>query len=201
MTRSPLDRDWFEHRVSEMLSDLFGTALRLTGHRADAEDLVAEAAMRGWSHLDTLSDRTRFRGWMFRILTNAFLSMRRTQVRRGVHESLDDGGEETFSLFEQLHVPVLLWWSNPEQTFLDKLLREDLERAVDALPEVFRIVLVLADMQGCAYAEIAETLQIPLGTVRSRLARGRALVQRALWKHAQERGFATAGRDREVGQP
>jgi RNA polymerase sigma-70 factor (ECF subfamily) len=168
---------------------LFGTALRLTRNRADAEDLVADTVARGWSHLHELGDRTRLRGWLFRILTNAFLSARRTDARHGVHESLDDETDDGFSLFEQLHAPILLFWGTPEREFLDKLLREDLTRAVDALPEPFRLVVVLADMHGCTYQEIAETLQVPVGTVRSRLARARALLQKALWTHARDAGL------------
>jgi len=84
-SRSAADREWFECTVVEMLSDLFGTALRLTRNRADAEDLVADTVARGWSHLHDLADRTRLRGWLFRILTNTFLSARRTDARRGVH--------------------------------------------------------------------------------------------------------------------
>jgi RNA polymerase sigma-70 factor (ECF subfamily) len=198
MNSSAIDREWFERCVVEVLPDLFGAALRLTRNRADADDLVAEAVAKGWTHLDTLTDRTRFRGWLFRILTNGFLSARRVDARRGVHEPLEDETDDTFSIFEQLHAPILLWWGNPEQEFLDKLLREDLERAVDALPEPFRVVLVLADMQGCAYQEIAETLKIPIGTVRSRLARARGLVQRALWRHAQELGLVNATRGKEA---
>jgi sigma-70-like protein len=111
--RSAADREWFECTVVALLSDLFGTALRLTRNRADAEDLVADTVARGWSHLDELADRTRLRGWLFRILTNTFLSARRTDARRGVHESLDDETEDGFSLFEQLHVPILLFWGTP----------------------------------------------------------------------------------------
>src|SRR4051794_34503905 len=125
MSRSPAEGEWFERCVLEALPDLFGAALRLTRNRADADDLVAETVARGWTHLDTLTDRDRFRGWLFRILTNAFLSTRRVDVRRGVHESLDDQDAHGYSLFEQLHAPILLWWGNPEQEFLDKLLRED----------------------------------------------------------------------------
>jgi RNA polymerase sigma-70 factor (ECF subfamily) len=181
--------EWFERTVVELLPDLFGTALQLTRNRADADDLVAETVARAWSHLPELADRTRLRGWLFRILTNAFLSARRTSARRGAHESLENETDEGFSLFEQLHAPILLWWGTPEQVFLDKLLREDLTRAVHALPEPFRLVVVLADMQGCSYQETAEMLQVPIGTVRSRLARARALLQKALWTHAQEAGL------------
>ena len=164
-------------------------ALRLTRNRADAEDLVAETVTRGWSHLHDLADRARLRGWLFRILTNGFLSARRTDARRGVHESLDEQTEDGFSLFEQLHTPILLWWGTPEQAFLDKLLREDVVRALDALAEPFRVVVVLAEIQGCTYQEIADTLHVPIGTVRSRLARARALLQKALWTHARDAGL------------
>jgi RNA polymerase sigma-70 factor, ECF subfamily len=187
--RSATDREWFEGTVVALLPDLFGTALRLTRNRADAEDLVADTVARGWSHLHELADRARLRGWLFRILTNTFLSARRTDARRGVHESLDDETHDGFSLFEQLHAPILLFWGTPERDFLDKLLREDLTRAVDTLPEPFRLVVVLADMNGCTYQEMAETLQVPIGTVRSRLARARALLQKALWTQAQDAGL------------
>jgi RNA polymerase sigma-70 factor (ECF subfamily) len=190
----PTDRDWFETVVVESLSDLFGTALRLTRNRADAEDLVADTVARGWSHLNELADRTRVRGWLFRILTNAFLSARRSDTRRGVHESLDATDDDGFSLFEQVHAPILLFWGTPERAFLDKLLREDLARALDGLPEPFRLVVVMADMHGYAYQEIAEMLQVPIGTVRSRLARARALLQKALWAHAQEAGLVRGDR-------
>jgi RNA polymerase sigma-70 factor (ECF subfamily) len=190
MSPSPDDRDWFEKGVVALLPDLFGTALRLTRNRADAEDLVADAVTKAWTGLDGLAERERLRGWLFRILTNTFISARRAEARRGAHEPLAEaGGEEGFSLFERLHAPILLWWGNPEQEFLNKLLREDLARAVEALPEAFRIVVVLADVQGFAYQEIAETLDIPIGTVRSRLARGRGLLQKTLWMHAQDAGL------------
>jgi RNA polymerase sigma-70 factor (ECF subfamily) len=190
--RADTDRDWFAQAVTDALPGLLGAALRLTRNRADADDLVAEAVAKGWAHLDTLTDREKVRGWLFRILTNAFLSGRRTEARRGAHESLDAAAEEDFSLFEQLHTPILLWWGNPEQEFLDKLLREDLARAVDGLAEPFRVVLVLADMHGHAYQEIADMLNVPIGTVRSRLARARAQLQKALWTHACDAGLVRA---------
>ena len=198
--REQTDCDWFAQAVTDALPGLFGAALRLTRNRADAEDLVSEAVTKGWANLDSLTDRGKVRGWLFRILTNVFLSGRRAEGRRGAHESLDATMEEDFSLFEQLHVPILLWWGNPEQQFLDKLLREDLARAVDALPEPFRIVLVLADMQGHAYQEIAEMLNVPIGTVRSRLARARAHLQKALWTHACDAGLVRQGQKANSGQ-
>jgi RNA polymerase sigma-70 factor (ECF subfamily) len=185
-----------------MLDGLYGVALRLTRNRADAQDLVSEAVAKAWAHLDTLQDRNRFRGWLLRILTNTFLS----EQRKGRLVSLDDAGaqddeEEGFSLFEQLHQPFLLWWSDPEREFLNKLLREDLVRALDALPEAYRIVVILSDLEECTYQEIAQTLGVPVGTVRSRLARGRSILQKALWQHAQAAGLAAAQGHEEHAQP
>jgi RNA polymerase sigma-70 factor (ECF subfamily) len=104
-----------------------------------------------------------------------------------------DEGEGAFSIFERLHQPFLLWFANPEQEFLDKLLREDLDRALAALPEHYRVVVVLADIEGLKYGEIAETLDVPIGTVRSRLARARCALQRMLWNVARDHGLQTSG--------
>ncbi|MGH8621777.1 MAG: sigma-70 family RNA polymerase sigma factor [Burkholderiales bacterium] len=197
---SRADGAWFAGQVEHLLPDLLGTAMRLTRNRADAEDLVADAVAKAWVGFDSLEQREALRGWVFRILTNTFFSSRRAAVARGVHEPLDDevGEAAHFSLFERLHQPFLLWWGNPEQAFFDKLLREDLERAIDALPDPFRGVVVLVDVQGYSYQEVAEVLGIPIGTVRSRLARGRATLQRTLWEHARDAGLiGTAGRNAE----
>ncbi len=183
------NRDWFGREVQCALPDLYGTALRLTGNAADAEDLVADSIAKAWCSLASLTDRARFRGWLFRIMTNTFISGRRAFARRGVHEPIADT-DANFSLFERLHQPFLLWWGNPEQEFLDRLLREDLERALAGLEDGFRMVLVMADVQGFSYHEIATVLGIPIGTVRSRLARARALMQKALWEHARDAGIA-----------
>ena len=106
----------------------------------------------------------------------------------------EDGGEtppETtdFSLFRQLHQPFLLWWATPEEDFLNGLLREDIQRALDSLPDPFRVVVVLVDIQGCTYEQTASQLGVAIGTVRSRLNRGRGLLQKALWRHARDAGL------------
>jgi RNA polymerase sigma-70 factor (ECF subfamily) len=189
MTETAVDRAWFEHAVLSVLPELLGTARRLAKNREDAEDLAAEAVTRAWLHRASLRERDRFAGWILRILTNLFLSRRRTEANRPEETCLDEEAE--FALFERLHQPFLLWWGTPEQEFLDRLLQEDLIRAIDALPERFRIVVVLADVQGFSYGEIAGTLEVPVGTVRSRLARGRALLQKALWEHACDAGLRT----------
>jgi RNA polymerase sigma-70 factor (ECF subfamily) len=200
MLRS-VDQRWFAAEVERLLPELLGAALRLTRDPTDAEDLVADAVAKAWVARESLRDQSAFAGWLCRILTNEFLSRRRAAAVRGTVESFDEEtfGAESFSLFEKLHQPFLLWWGNPERAFLDRLLREDLERAIDALPDAFRVVVVLVDVHGCRYQEVADALGLPVGTVRSRLARGRAVLQRALWEHARDAGL-TAVRDLSPGE-
>jgi RNA polymerase sigma-70 factor (ECF subfamily) len=134
---------------------------------------------------------------MFRILHNTFVSERRKALVRPQQEVLvedpGDGDETGFSIFERLHQPFLLWFGTPEQEFVDKVLREDLDRALAELPEHYRIPVLLADVEGLKYGEIAETLGIPVGTVRSRLARARGALQKALWNVARDRGLDVSG--------
>ena len=193
----PISRKAFEKQVLELLPTLHGVARRLTCGEADAEDLVAEAVARAWHARDALEDESAFRAWIFRILHNGFISDKRRLASRAEiaagWDTEEDGEEDArFSIFEQMHQPFLLWFSNPEQQFLDKLLREDLERALCALPEHHRIVVVLSDLEDFTYGEIATALDIPVGTVRSRLARARSALQEILWKSAREYGLAGA---------
>ncbi|MGD8788324.1 MAG: sigma-70 family RNA polymerase sigma factor, partial [Burkholderiales bacterium] len=109
--------------------------------------------------------------------------------------------EAYFSVFEQVHQPFLLWFDNPEQEFLDKLLREDLDRALATLPEHHRIVVILSDLEEFSYAEIARTLDIPIGTVRSRLARARSALQKLLWQQARDYGLKAGPETGEDGKP
>ncbi len=187
-------RAWFEEAIVALLPDLYATGIRLVRNKTDAEDLVAEAVAKAWLGVDVLRERSSFRGWVFRILTNQFLSLCRARSLRCETELPEDTAEDaaSFSLFERLHQPFLLWGGNPERELLDRLVREDLERAIAALPEVYRVIVILSDLQGLRYHEIAEGLGIPIGTVRSRLARGRARLQRALWRHAVDAGLVRA---------
>lgn len=183
-------RRCFQDQVARLLDKLYGTALRLTRNRADAEDLVAETLAKAWASLPSLQDPQSFEKWVFRILVNTFISDRRRK-RPSAVGSLDDGGdgEPGFSLFAKLHQPFLLWWGNPEQNFIDKILREDIEKAIDGLPEGYRIVFILVEIHGFSYAEVADHLEAPVGTVRSRLNRARSQLQKALWSQASEIGL------------
>lgn len=191
-TTIPNRREWFANRVDELLPRLLATARRLSGNRAAAEDLVAEALAKGWERLDTLKDPEALPAWLCRILTNTFLSRQRTGPSDHAFESYEEAcsdSEAGFSIFERLHQPFLLWQSDPEQEFLDRLLREDLAEAIDGLPDLFRPTVVLVDVQGFSYEEAAEALEVPIGTIRSRLARGRSLLQEALWTQAVDAGY------------
>lgn len=185
------DRAWFADQVETLLPGLYSTAVRLCRDRTDAEDLVADAVAKAWESLPTLRDRHVFRGWVFRILTNAFVSQYRSRRAQTDVTSLDAGDEE-FSLFERLHQPMLLWWGNPEQEFLNGLLREDLATAIDELPGPFRAAVLLVDVQGLSYQDVATAMDVPVGTVRSRLARGRGLLQKVLWENAHDAGLRTS---------
>jgi RNA polymerase sigma-70 factor (ECF subfamily) len=190
---SPDNRDYFVEHIESCLDRLFGTAMRLTRNHSDAEDLVAETVTRGLDKIDTLKDRNRFVHWLLRIMTNYFISECRKAEKRTPHESYSEGpldDETPFSLFEKLHQPFLLWWGTPEQDFLNKTLSEDISSALNKLPVNFRVAVMLSDVEGLSYQEIAQALGVPVGTVRSRLARGRSMMQKALWQHAQESGIA-----------
>lgn len=202
---TPWRRDC-EKAIVEMLDMLYGSALRLTRNRADAEDLVAESVAKALAHLDSLKDPACLRGWLFRVMHNTHLSMcRKQRTRREVSygvatdESEDDDGD--FWLFDRLHQPFLLWWGNPEQMFLDNVLHEDIEHALDRLPERYRIVVIMADVEECTYEEIAAALDVPVGTVRSRLSRGRSMLQKTLWRQAKEAGLGAVCESREARSP
>jgi RNA polymerase sigma-70 factor (ECF subfamily) len=189
-------RTFFEGEIRRLLGRLYGVALRLTGNPAEAEDLVSETTIKAWSRLHQLEDLQAFEKWVFRILTNTFISSRRL-AHSARTETMDEDGQEPFSLFEKMHQPFLLWWSNPERELLNKLLGEDIERALDGLPETFRAVVVLVDVEGCCYDEVAARLGVPVGTVRSRLSRARSMLQRTLWEQASAAGLTAKASAKE----
>jgi RNA polymerase sigma factor (sigma-70 family) len=192
-----LAKEAFERNVMALLGSLTGVARRLACDEASAEDLVAETVARAWEARDSLECEAAFRAWIFRILHNTFVTEWRrrkacpeVEAREG--DDPDDEAEASFSIFEQMHQPFLLWFANPEREFVDKLLRQDLESALARLPENHRVVVLLADLEDLTYAEISQALGIPVGTVRSRLARARGALQKALWRQAKDYGLRAA---------
>jgi RNA polymerase sigma-70 factor (ECF subfamily) len=189
------DRVFFRGEIERLMDRLYGTALRLTRNPADAEDLVSDTVMKAWTSLGKLADRQAFQKWLFRIMTNTFISDRRRMRPEARDVSLSDEDDDGFSLFERLHQPFLLWWGNPEKDLINRLLREDIERALDALADEFRTVVILVEINGNSYAEAAEILAVPIGTVRSRLSRARSILQRALWEHAGAAGLCPTSQE------
>lgn len=206
--RQEAARERFERELEGLLDRLYGTALRLTRNPDDAEDVVAEAVEHAWEKLPGLRDWAHFEGWLFRILNTTFITQwRRRRSRQDREASWDDlptdaADAASFSLFHKLHQPFLLWWGTPEEAFVDQLHPEDLARAVDNLPDAYRLVVVLVELQGYTYEEVAALLAVPIGTVRSRLSRGRGLLQKALWEYGREtdRGGVSHPHDSGTGE-
>jgi RNA polymerase sigma-70 factor (ECF subfamily) len=176
---------FFGSGVEENIDALYSVALRLTRRDADAEDLVAEAVTKAWTSIDSLDDRECFRPWLFRILHNTFISDYRRKSVRPVEASFNEGDcddDELATLLNEQSDDFLVWWSNPEREFFNDLLGEQLLDALDQLPEAFRTVVILVNVEGFTYDETAEVLGIAPGTVRSRMKRGRTLLQKALWQ-------------------
>jgi RNA polymerase sigma-70 factor, ECF subfamily len=165
---------------------LFAAALRLTKNQGDAEDLVQDTFLRAYRFFDKFERGTNIKAWLFKILTNTFINRYRRKVKE---RSLTEGGE-----LEAVHERLLAkdaqeYQSNPEQAVFDRLLSDDVLRAIDGLPDDFRMVVVLADLQEFSYREIAEIMECPVGTVMSRLYRGRRLLQKNLEGYAVELGI------------
>ena len=200
MTGNEDIKTFFSRGIEENMDALYGTALRLAGTGADAEDLVAETVSKAWSAIGSLQDRQRFRPWVFRILHNCFISnYRRAAVRpqESAYEEDDDGG--VAALLNAQPDEFLIWWANPERQFFNNMLGSAIMAAIDGLPEAFRTTIILVNVEGLTYDEAAEALGVPPGTVRSRMKRGRTMLQKALWEQAREAGFAAphAGTGRE----
>jgi len=190
-------KDEFSRRIEENMDSLYALALRLTRNGADAEDLVAESVVKAWSAIQTLEDPGRFRPWIFRILHNCFVSEYRKKSVRPAEISYDEAagdgkshdGHEIASLLIEQPDDFLLWWANPEREFANNLLREDIMAAIDTLPQAFRITVLLINVEDLSYDEAAEVLGVSPGTIRSRMNRGRTLLQKALWQHARDAGL------------
>ena len=193
---NPETKAWFSRSVEACMDSLYGLALRLTRNGADAEDLVADAVVKAWTAIASLEDRARLRPWLYRILHNCYVSDYRKKSVRPTEWSYDElaaEGEEddvTLLLIGQSD-DFLNWWANPEREFANRLLGQDIMAAIEELPEVFRTVITLVTVEGLSYDDAAEVLGVPPGTVRSRMKRGRTLLQRALWQHARDAGLIT----------
>ena len=172
--------DRFERLVEANYSSLFGTALRLTRDREDANDLAQEALVRAYEAFDRF-DGNNFKAWLLRILTNLYINRYRQKRRVAGTTSLDDD-DNTIQ-------PVAPAEELPDRQLLDTMLASEVEEALAAIPDVFRLAVVLSDIEGMSYDEIAEVMEVPVGTVRSRIARGRSALRDRLRNFAVEQGY------------
>ncbi len=173
----------------EFAPQLYSAALRMTRNQADAEDLVQETYLRAYRSFHTFQDGTNLRAWLFRILTNAYINSYRAKQRRPIESDLAE--IEDLYLYRRLgSMEAAAASQSAEEQFLDLFTDDEVKKALEDLPENFRLPVLLADVQGFSYKEIAEMLEIPIGTVMSRLHRGRKAMQRALYDYAGARGLA-----------
>jgi RNA polymerase sigma-70 factor (ECF subfamily) len=178
----------FETLLTAVLSAAYGYALRLTRNRADAEDLLQDAALRAFRASASFEPGTNFKAWFFRILTRCFWSKHREQKRRPLAVDFDDTPD--LYLFAKSAAAGLPWeGEDPASLLLDRLGTERIADAIAQLPEEYGVVCTLYFMEDFAYHEIAGVLGVPIGTVRSRLHRGRKMLQKALWQVAEDAGI------------
>ena len=181
-------QEQFTTDAMQYAPQLFSTALRMTRNRSDAEDLVQETYIKGWRSFHTFQEGTNLRAWLFRIMTNTYINKYNAQKRKGTEVELDDV-EELF-LYKRLgSIDQSQLSSSAEDQMLDLFTDDEVKNALESLPEDFRIPVLLSDVDGFSYKEIAEMLEIPIGTVMSRLHRGRKAMQKMLYEYARDRGL------------
>jgi RNA polymerase sigma-70 factor, ECF subfamily len=173
----------FERLVREHERDIFNAALRMAGNPADAEDVAQEALMKAYGAFDRFELGTNFRAWVLRILTNTYINEFRRRRRTPDMTDWDNLPREALGKVAEEGD------DDPELALLEDALDAEVEQALSEIPEVFREAVLLCDMHEMMYNEIAEVLDIPIGTVRSRIARGRGLLQEKLREYAEERGL------------
>ena len=178
----------FDEEALSHLDSLYRTALRMTRNPSDAEDLVQETYLRAYRFRHQFEEGTNLKAWLFKILTNAFLSLQRHRSREPALSALEELPEDDLFLYQQLRSLNRDQTSrSAEDEVLQHLLDDDVKAAIESLPPQYRMVVVLSDVEDLAYKEISRVLDIPIGTVMSRLFRGRRLLERALWSYASRR--------------
>jgi RNA polymerase sigma-70 factor (ECF subfamily) len=175
------DRRRFEEEALPHLDTVYRVALRLSGNETQAEDLAQETMLKAFRSWHQYRPGTNVRAWLLTILRHTFINEYRKAKRTGVE--VDVTHIEPFTVFEHVQDP------DPEGTFFSQLVDEEILRAIDRLPDEFRETLVLSDVEGLPYAEIAKVTEVPVGTVKSRLFRARQALQKELYDYAVEMGY------------
>ena len=176
----------FEAAAIPFLDGLYNMAYRLTRNAEDAEDLVQETYLKAYKHYDKFEAGTNLKAWLFRIMKNTFIN----GYRKKQSQPPQSNFSEIEGSFENLvDSSALQQIKNPEQEFLAQVLDEDVQNAIDALREDYRMVLILVDLEGFSYKEAASILEVPVGTVMSRLYRGRRMLEQVLLEYARKHGY------------
>ena len=180
------DQSTFARDAMEFAPQLYSAAVRMTRNEADAADLVQETYLRAYRGYPNFTEGTNLRAWLYRILTNTYINIYRAKQRRPIETDIAD--VEDLYMYRRLS-SIEAASRSAEDQLIDMIADEDVKQALDDLPENFRLPVLLADVEGFSYKEIAEMLDIPIGTVMSRLHRGRKAMQKALYDYAEARGF------------
>jgi len=177
-------RDAFKRLALPQLDALFNTAVRMTRNQAEADDLVQETYLKAFRSFDQFAENTNIKAWLFKILVNTFINKFNRRMRHPRILELDRIEHYTEFIEDEISMPV----TSQDEIFRE-MLSDEVKHALDSLPEPFRIVLLLSAIEGFSYKEIAEIAGCPLGTVMSRLYRGRRILQQSLMKYASQMGY------------
>jgi RNA polymerase sigma-70 factor (ECF subfamily) len=184
------ERSAFSEQAMQYAPQLYSAAVRMTRNAADAEDLVQETFLKAYRSFHTFEDGSNLRAWLYRILTNTFINSYRAKQRRPEETELDD--VEDLYLYRRIGgLEAALASRSAEDQLMDMFTDDEVKTALELLPDNFRIPVLLADVEGFSYKEIAEIMDTPIGTVMSRLHRGRKAMQRELYEFARARGLIT----------
>jgi RNA polymerase sigma-70 factor (ECF subfamily) len=181
------DQAHFTDVAMEHMPGLYSAALRMTRNAADAEDLVQETYLKAYRSFGSFTEGTNLRAWLYRILTNTYINSYRAAQRRPEVTDVED--VEDLYLYKRLSANGSDPGRSAEDEALDRFTDEDVKSALEALPEAFRMAVLLADVEGFSYKEISEITDVPIGTVMSRIHRGRRALQKALHDVADARGL------------
>ncbi len=190
------DQATFAEQAMEHMPSLYAAALRMTRNPADAEDLVQETYLKAYRGFGGFTEGTNLKAWLYRILTNTYINIYRAKKRRPDETDVED--------FENLYLYHRLGGGqeaavgrSAEDQVLDRFTEAEVKDAIEALPEQFRMAVILGDVEGFSYKEMAEILDVPIGTVMSRLHRGRRALQKRLYEFGRQRGLVPAGEGSE----
>ena len=182
------DQAKFVELAMEHMPSLYTAAVRMTRNAADAQDLVQETYLRAFRGFHTFEEGTNLKAWLYRILTNTYINTYRAKKRRPEQADVDE--VEDLYLYRRLGgLEAAAAGRSAEEEVLDRFTDAEVKEAVESLPEQFRMTVLLADVEGFSYKEIAEILDVPIGTVMSRLHRGRRALQKALFDFGMARGL------------